>query len=155
MTKKTILCAIDFSESSLQAIKWTMIMAQLYKAQVTFLFCYRLIVGDDTVASLNMKCDMEAKAASQFLEIEKNYMKATSVPYQFVSEVGFFSSRIGQFIRKTPVTLLVVGNSMIENFSEYKNLSFEHFLTTLKIPVIIAPQGIDEFVELKSHPQKS
>ena len=131
-----------------------MIMAQLCKAEVTFLFCYRLI-ADDTVESLNMKRDMEAKAVSQFIEIEKSQMKATNVPYRFVLEVGFFPSRIEQFIRKTPLTLLVIGNSMIENFNEYKNLSFEQFVSTLKVPVIIAPQGFDDFVEMESHRQKS
>lgn len=129
-------------------------MAQLYKAQVTFLFCYRLI-GDDAEESLKLKRDMEAKALNQFQEIEKQFMGTTNVPYQFVTEVGFFSSRIEQFIRKTPVTLLVIGNSMIENFNEYKNLSFEQFLTTLKVPVIIAPTGIDDFIEMEPQLQKS
>ncbi len=154
MAKKTILCAIDFSESSLQALKWTMIMAPLYKAKVTFLFCYRLI-GDDAGESLTMKRDIETKALNQFHEIEKKYVKETSVPYQFVVEVGFFSSRIEQFIRKNPVTLLVIGNSMIENFNEYRNLSFDQFITTVNVAVIIAPKTIDDFIEVESQLQKT
>lgn len=130
-------------------------MAQLYKAQVTFLFCYRLISVDDAGESLNMKRDMEASALRQFDEIEKQYMKATNIPYQFVTEVGFFSSRIEQFIRKTPVSLLVIGNSMVENFNEHKNLSFEQFISTIKVPVVIAPQGIDDFIEIEAQLQKS
>lgn len=147
MAKRTILCAIDFSESSLQALKWTMLIAKERQAQATFLFCYRLISASDEVELLNLKRDMETKALSQFQEIEKKFIKTTTVPYQFVMEVGFFSSRIELFLRKSPVNLLVLGNSMVKNFNEYKNLSFDEFLTDTKIPILIAPEQVDNFVD--------
>ena len=62
MNKKTILCAIDFSESSIQALKWTMQMAQLAQAQVTVLFCYRLIAAEDDAGTLYLKKKIENDA---------------------------------------------------------------------------------------------
>jgi nucleotide-binding universal stress UspA family protein len=140
MARKTILCAIDFSESSLQALRWSMREAQLHKAQVTFLYCYRLIADGDEGESLNMKREMETKAIDQFHKIESELIDKPTVPYQFVTEIGFFPSRIEMFVRKSPVSLLVMGNSIIENFNEYKNLSFDQFLHTTKVPVVIAPE---------------
>lgn len=147
MAKKTILCAVDFSESSLHALKWTMGMAQLYKAEVTFLFCYRLITVSDEGELLNMKRDMEAEALSRFHQIEAKCIRATTVPYHFVMEIGFFSSRIELFTRRSRVSLLVLGTSMIKDFDEYKNLSFDKFLSAAKIPVIIAPEGASDFMD--------
>lgn len=143
MAKKTVLCAIDFSESSLHATKWAMTLAQLSQAQVVILFCYRLITEGDNGESLNMKRDIETKALEQFHEIEK-LINAPAVPYQFVTEIGFFSSRIEMFIRKSPVSMLVMGNSVISNFNEYKNLSFEQFLLKTKIPVVVVPRETNE-----------
>lgn len=140
MAKKTILCAVDFSEPSIQAMKLAMAEAQLHKTQVIFLFCYRLIATGDEGESLNMKRDMEARALTQFHEIEMEFINKATVPYQFITEVGFFPSRIEMFIRKSPVSLLVIGSSIIENFNEYKNLSFDQFLRTSKVPVVVVPE---------------
>ena len=141
MNNTTILCAIDFSESSLQALKWTLKMARLTRATVTVLFCYRLIAIGDDEETLDLKKNMENEALKKFNEIEKKLMKGQAVSYQFVTEVGFFPFRIEMFIRKSPVGLLVMGNSIIQNFDEYKNLSFEQFLKNSNVPVVIVPES--------------
>ncbi len=139
MAMETILCAVDFSETSTQAIRWAIAEAQSRKTHVTFLFCYRLIAAGDEVESLSMKKDMESRALGQFREIERKFINSSKVPYQFIMEVGFFPSRIEMFIRKSPVSLLIIGSSIIENFNEYKNLTFDQFLLTSKIPVVVVP----------------
>jgi nucleotide-binding universal stress UspA family protein len=146
MAKKTILCAIDFSESSISALKWAMSAARLYQAQVTILFCYRLIAANDEGELQNMKRDMEKKALERFHEIENKLGDTPTVSYQFVTEVGFFPFRIEMFIRKSTINLLVMGNSVIENFNEYKNVSFDQFLLKTKIPVVIVPAETKEFI---------
>lgn len=137
---KNILCALDFSESSLQALKWTLTMAKLTHSQITVLFCYRLI-GENDQETSDLKKNMENDAIRKFNDIEKTMIKGLDVSYEFITEVGFFSFRIETFIRKSPVGLLVMGNSIIQNFNEYKNLSFEHFLTSSKVPIVIVPGG--------------
>jgi nucleotide-binding universal stress UspA family protein len=145
MSKRTILCAIDFSESSLSALRWAFKLAQLTQAQVTILFCYRLIsIGDELESSI-MKRDMEEKALNQFHEIEKKLTDVMPVPYEFVTEIGFFSSRIEMFIRKDSVSVLVLGNSVTSNFNEYKNMSFDQFIMKTKVPVVIVPEKGNDF----------
>lgn len=148
MDNKTILCAIDFSESSIQALKWTLKMAQLTGSQVTVLFCYRLIAAADNEETLKLKKNMEHEALIKFNEIEKKIINGHAVSYQFVAEVGFFSFRIEMFMRKSPVDLLVMGNSIIQNFNEYKNLSFEQFIERSKVPVVIVPEETKECISL-------
>ena len=144
MNDKTILCAIDFSESSLQALKWTFSLAQLIQAKVTILFCYRLIGAKDNEGTLDLKSNMENIALKKFSEIEKKLSPVPSVPYQFIMEVGFFSFRIEMFMRKSPMSLLVMGDSIVQNFNEYKNLSFEQFLKNSMVPVLLIPSGTKE-----------
>jgi len=140
MTRKTILCAFDFSESSIKALRWAMEEAQMQQAEVIFLFCYRLIAPSDEGISMNMKSQMEAKALVQFQEIETKFIGRTSITYQFVTEVGFFPSRIELFIRKSPVSLLVMGSSIIEDFNEYKNITFDQFLLSSQVPVVVVAE---------------
>ena len=140
MAKETILCAVDFSEASIQAIRWAISEAQSRKTPLTFLFCYRLIADGDEVESWNMKKDMESKALAQFRELETKFIESSMVPYQFIMEVGFFPSRIEMFIRRIPVSLLIIGSSIIENFNEYKNLTFDQFLLVSKIPIVVVPE---------------
>jgi nucleotide-binding universal stress UspA family protein len=142
MIKETILCAIDFSKSSRQALQWAMSQARLTQTQVSILFCYRLLASDGEEEFLTMKRAMETKALEQFHEIEKEFPKINK-NYQFIIEVGFFPSRIEMFMRKSPVTLLVMGNSVIENFNEYKSFSFEQFLLRAKVPVVVVPGDED------------
>lgn len=146
MNKKTILCAIDFSESSLQALKWTLNLAQLTHTQITVLFCYRLIAAGDDKETLDLKRNMENEALRKFNEIEKRVIKDRTISYRFVTEVGFFSHRIEMFIRKSPVALLVLGNSIIQDFNEYKNFSFEEFLKNNNVPVVIVPDTSLDFI---------
>ena len=146
MNKKTILCAMDFSESSVEALKWTLKVAQVAQAHVIFLFCYRLIAAEDDAETMNLKKNMETDALKKFKELEKKYITTKAAPYQFVTEVGFFPFRIEMFLRKSPVQLLVMGNTIIENFSEYKNLSFEQFLKNSNVPVVIIPKEEKELI---------
>lgn len=146
MDNKTILCAIDFSESSIQALKWTLTMAQLTQAKVTVLFCYRLIAAVDEEETQDLKKNMEDEAFKKFTEIEKKIINGHAVSYRFVTEVGFFSFRIEMFIRKSPVGLLVMGTSIVQNFDEYKSLSFEQFLKNSKVPVVIVPEEGKDFI---------
>ena len=123
-------------------------MAQLTQAKVTVLFCYRLIAAVDEEETQDLKKNMEDEAFKKFTEIEKKIINGHAVSYRFVTEVGFFSFRIEMFMRKRPVDLLVMGNSIIQNFNEYKNLSFEQFIESCKVPVVIVPAETKECINL-------
>lgn len=118
-------------------------MAAKCEAQVAILFCYRLIpAGEGGSDTLDLKKNMESEARDKFQKFEKEHVKNRSLSYQFYSEVGFFSTRIEAFMRRSPVELLVLGSEVIHNFNEYKNMSFEHFVKSINTPVVIIPQGL-------------
>ncbi len=137
--QNSILCVIDFSESSLKALKWTVHLAGKSNARVTVLFCYRLITSIDDHETLDLKRNMEAEASMKFHALEKDLIKENSFSWDFVTEIGFFPFRIEMFLQKKPVGLIVMGNSIIENFNDYKRMSFDQFLKNVKIPVVVVP----------------
>ena len=149
MEGKTILCAIDFSESSIQALRWTLKEAKLIDARVTILFCYRLI-SDQSKSVLDLKRLIELDANQKFRKIEAEIVHGNGPAYQFITEVGFFSSRIASLIENTPVCMVVIGNSIIEFFNDNHNPSFETFLMTSLIPVVILPEGTQVNKKLES-----
>ncbi len=143
MNRKTILCAIDFSESSLQTLKWALAIGQQTQAHVTILFCYRLITENNDGEMIDLKKNMENEALKKFNQIEKKLKKTELGSFQFITEVGFFPHRIEMYIRKSPVSLLVMENSIVQNFEEYKKLSFDEFLKNSGVPVLIVPSSKD------------
>ena len=145
MSSKTILCAIDFSESSIQAVKVALTVAKWMKAKVVIMYCYRLISEkDNDEVTLNLKKNIENEASRKFSELEAKLKSVPDVPYQFITEVGFFSFRIEMFIRKSSTSMLVTGDTVVQNFNDYKNLSFEQFVKTARIPVMIVPNGVKD-----------
>ena len=148
MKNKTILCAIDFSESSADAMHWAIQMAQLTDEQVVFLFCYRLIGAGNEDGTLDLKRNIENDAVRKYNEMQKILVRDQDVSCKFISEVGFFPFRIENFIRNGAVNMLVLGNSIIDNFDEYKNLNFDMFLKSTKIPVVVVPVVSREPVKL-------
>ena len=139
MNNKTILCAIDFSESSLSAIHWTLETAQLTGAKVTVLFCYRLIPTADHKESLELKRNSEEAAKMKFNEIEKSLVHGRPLSCQFICQIGFFPFLIDMQLRNAAIGLLVMGKSIVQSFTDYKSLSFEQFLKDTKVPVVVVP----------------
>jgi len=139
MKKNDILCAVDFSESSMDALQWTFDEAVKTQSKVTIMFCYRLIAEFTDGATIDLKYKIEEAAKRKFREFELRNLNGLPVTYKFVMEVGFYHFRIEMFLQKNPVGLLVIGGSIVENFDEYKNLGFEKFIKQVQIPVVIVP----------------
>ena len=146
---KTILCAIDFSKSSLNALQWSLREGKLIHAHVTILFCYRLIPGQPgTLTDIKKKIEQEANL--KFQKIETEVIKGDSPAYQFLTEVGFFSSRIASIVDNLPVCMVVMGSSIVKNFNDDHHPAFEEFLYKATVPVVVVPGGHEEVVRLES-----
>jgi len=144
MKKKLFLCATGLTESSLNSLQWTFELAGKCEAQVAILFCYRLIPQDaEGGDNIDIKKTMEEGARNRFRQLEKNFIKKAVVPYQFYPEVGFFSTRIEAFVKRTQVNLLVVGSQVVQSFNENLNMNFEQFIKDLKVPVTIVPEDLE------------
>lgn len=121
------------------ALKWTTHLAGLSNARVTVLFCYRLIHTDGDDETVDLKKVMEEEASKKFDALQKNLRKDHAFTCDFITEIGFVPLRIERFLQKKPVGLIVMGNSLIENFNDYKRLNFDHFVKSVKIPVVVVP----------------
>ncbi len=137
--QNSILCVIDFSESSEKALRWTIKLAEANNARVTVLFCYRLITSAGDHETLHLKRDIEEEASKKFDALQKNLIKNQPFTCDFITEIGFYPFRIEMFLKKQPVGLIVMGNSILENFNDYKRMNFEQFLKNIKIPVVVVP----------------
>src|SRR5205809_577294 len=128
MKKGDILCAVDFSESSLDALRWAVELATRSGSKLTIMFCYRLIAGFRDEGTLELKKSMEHDAWSKFYAVEKQLLKGKPFQYAFITEVGFYHLRIEMFLRTHPVSVLVVSHSIVQTFDENTNLGFAQFL---------------------------
>jgi hypothetical protein len=148
MNKGDILCAVDFSDSSIDALRWAVELARRTGSKLTIMFCYRLITGIHNEGTIDLKKSMEHEAWSKFNEVEKLVLMGQPFQYAFITEVGFYHLRIEMFLRTHPVRVLVVGNSIVRNFDEDTHLGFGQFLRLSKIPVVIVPHETVEEIQM-------
>jgi nucleotide-binding universal stress UspA family protein len=136
--KEHILCAIDFSESSVPAIQWAYKVAKGSDATLAVMYSYRLLQTGKLNDIVSFKRKTEEESRRKFAEMEKAVF-GKDVPVTFITEIGFFSDNIENFIRKNPQTMVVLSQSMANAIYDHKGQSLHHFLKTLKVPVLIAP----------------
>jgi len=139
MKGKDILCVVDFSESSVDALKWAFDLAARIKATVNILFCYRLVAAMHDEETLSRKRRIENEAKLKFKAFQDKHLARQPVSHRFISEAGFPHFRIEMFLDKNPVGLLVLGSSVVQHFDEYKVRGFEAFLLKATIPVVVVP----------------
>lgn len=131
---KTILCTIDFSDSSRHALQWAIVISRELKTHLTILYTYRLsIVQKHEV--LQMKKKLEEEAIEIFSTWERELLKDRGVSYDFKTEVGFVNDRIEEHARKNPVSFLVMGKYSSSQNKE----SFDELVGHIDIPLVIVP----------------
>jgi hypothetical protein len=133
---KGILCTIDFSESSKEALQWAVSMAKELNLHLTVLFAYRLV--NNTISEgVEMKNQIEKDAHALFLELENNVLKSSGISYDFKTEVGFISNRVKDHVKKNGLSFWVIGNHMNQSTRE----SFDELALNIQVPLVIVPQS--------------
>lgn len=134
---KGIVCSIDFSESSKEALKWAVSLAQTLRSHLTVLYTYRLLNPHNGEAT-ELKKKIEENAANSFASVEKELLNGKGVDYDFKIEVGFVSNRISDYARRNGISMLVMGSKMGETSKE----SFDELARSLHVPLVIVPDEI-------------
>ena len=131
---KSILCAIDFSESSLNALKWAVDLSARFSCHLTVLYPYRLIPAakEDVV---QVKKKNEEIATRKFEALENDYLNGKVVSFNFTAEVGFLADRIEDHLRKNSILMIVIGKNM--NSTNQENL--DEMISHVKVPVVVIP----------------
>jgi len=132
---KTILCAIDFSESSIHALRWAVEIAVLLEAHLTIVYPYRLIHTGNGGEVVRMKKAIEEEAIRNFAPLEKDILIGASLSYDFSPEVGFISDRVRDHARKQALSFLVIGRMAGEGSSEV----MRDLVDGIGVPMVVVP----------------
>jgi hypothetical protein len=136
-TKAAILCAIDFSDGSREALKSAIYMAEQYKTPLTVLYPYRLNQVEKQADVSQLRKSIDQDASKNFSELTQKYLKDTGVICEFRPEVGFLHDRIYAFTKKNKTGLLVLSKRVVVNNKDGLN----DMLDQLQIPLLIVPQN--------------
>jgi nucleotide-binding universal stress UspA family protein len=136
--KDHILCAIDFSESSVNALQWASKIAKGSNSSLAVLYSYRLLQTGKLNDIVSFRKNTEAECKKKFSELEAAAL-THGVRASLITEIGFFSDNIENFIRKNPMTMVVLSESMANTIYEHKGQSLLHFLKSLRVPLLIVP----------------
>ncbi|MFZ6001676.1 MAG: universal stress protein [Bacteroidota bacterium] len=134
-TQASILCAIDFSEGSREALKSAIYMADQYKTPLTVLYPYRLnqLEKQTDVSQLRKKMDLDA--VKNFSELTDRYLKETGVACEFRAEVGFLQDRIQAFTKRNRIGLVVLSKKLVVNNKD----GLLELLEQIQVPLLIVP----------------
>ena len=128
-----ILCSIDFSDSSGEALRWAAMLAKQVKAHLTILYTFRFIkLPFDEVVGIKKK--MEAEAAENFTHLESEILKGSGVTYEFKSEVGFVVHRIEELIKKQTIDFLIIDKRIPGNKEVLDEL-----ISKISVPMVLVP----------------
>lgn len=133
-TSFTILCVIDFSESSRHALQWAVSMAERFPAHLVILYTFRLLQSKSTEA-LQTKRGMEEQAMNNFALLEKELLQSKAFTYEFRTEVGFVNDRVEDHLKKNVIQLLVAGKKVSVDNRE----TFDILMEDIQIPLVIVP----------------
>jgi len=137
-----ILCALDLTPSSKHSMRVALEMANQYKTKVIGLFAYRLVQPATGTVS-DYRKSVEKQAKDDFEQMIRQMNFNGSVNYEFRSEIGFLTDRIDDYLHKSEVGMLVMSQDMADSINEHKGLSLQHFIHSLKVPLLIVPQGAE------------
>lgn len=132
-----ILCATDFSESSLEALKWAVDLAKKLDSHLTILYAYRLFQLNGEAVELKKKMDTEAK--ENFERLEKELLSDAGIYYDLKIEVGFIDDRIEEHLKKNKASFLVIGKGLTIRNKD----TFDDLITHLHLPLVIVPEIIN------------
>jgi nucleotide-binding universal stress UspA family protein len=134
MTSRSILCTIDFSDASLQALVWAIGIAQELNVHLTILYTYRLIhTQNENVVQLKKK--LEEEASLKFAQLEKDVLLGRVLSYDFKTEVGFMTDRIEDHTRQHTISFVVMDKNLGASNKEVLDDLLEH----IRAPLVIVP----------------
>ncbi len=131
---KTILCTIDFSQSTRHSLEWAVSLTRQMRAHLTVLYTYRLI-QPRSGEIVHLKKAIEQEARQKFDALEKEYLMDKGISYDFKIEVGFVTDRIEDRVKKNSLDFVVMDKTMRSNSNE----SFDELMEHIHVPMLLVP----------------
>jgi hypothetical protein len=136
-SKSSILCVIDFSEGSREALKSAVYMAEQNKTSLTVLYPYRLNQVENQADVSQLRKVLDSEATKNFTALTNGYLHRSGVACEFRPEVGFPQDRIYAFTRKNRIGLLILSKKLVTANRDGLTQLFDQ----LQIPLLIVPQS--------------
>lgn len=129
-----VLCTVDFSNPSIQALKWAVKFSRDIGCELAILYSYRLTgrMNEDIISS---KKKMEQEALRHFTDFENEYLKNISLTYEFKVEIGFIADRIEDFAKNNTLSFIVMDKALCMRSRD----TFDELLEQTNVPLIIIP----------------
>lgn len=132
-----ILCVIDFSETSKDALKTAVTIADSTKSNLTILYPYRLNQPKNVPSMSEWKKSIEADACNSFTRMTNTLLKESGLVWEFKPEVGFVDDRIEAFTEKNDVGIVVIGAELART----SDGALIEMLDKLNCPLLIVPKN--------------
>lgn len=143
---RKILFCTDFSENSDNALKYATQISGDLDAQLTVLHAYRLIqpsVPLNDSSPYSIKNQWEKASWEQLHQLEKKYLKASGIKYDFELGMGFATDAIVDYIESNEPDLLIIGNNGRGNISRLFGSTTEELLDRASCPILVVPMEAD------------
>ena len=131
----SILCVIDFSESSKKALEWAAENARTYESHLTVLYSYRLIDIRNGENIIELRRKIEDEANRNFKILENDLLLNKHISYDFKTEVGFIAGRVEEHVKNHPINFLVIDKNLRMSNKE----SFDDLMENTQVPLLIIP----------------
>ncbi|HWA34454.1 MAG TPA: hypothetical protein VG737_10010 [Cyclobacteriaceae bacterium] len=135
--KGSILSIIDFSESSINSLKWAVELARDKNTHLTILYPYRLNQTEkDTLSESKRNLDTEAEKS--FNKLARPLLSEGMVNYDFRPEIGFIYDRVYSHTSRNNIMFIVAPQKMaIANKDVFCDL-----INIITVPLVIVPEKI-------------
>lgn len=135
-----ILCLIDFSEASADALRWAGLQASKQDAQLVVLYPYRLTQLQGREGLVQLRQGLDTQATVNFEKIAEKTLDGLAVKYEFRPEVGFIPDRVYAHSNKKEFSMLVISKHM----AVVNRDSIKEVIELIKFPLVIVPQTVQQ-----------
>lgn len=130
-----ILCVIDFSDASKEALKTAITIADSTRSDLKVLYPYRLNQPRNISDVSQWKKSIESDATNNFNRMTSTLLKESTVPCEFKAEVGFVNDRVEVFTDKHNIGLVVISSELAFK----SDGAFLDIMEKLKSPLLVVP----------------
>ena len=139
---RRILFPTDFSENSLRALEYALLMTEKNEAELMILYTYRLINNEynlDTKNRVALKKELEAQAGLVFDRLDRELLSLSGITYTLLSEIGFVADRILANVDNYNIDLIILCDNMQKRLQEKPEKSHEGLIHKISCPIMLVP----------------
>lgn len=140
---KQMLCVVDFTEASMNALEVAARIANAVSAHLVVLFPYRLIDQEHSGDMTSLRRNLESRAKEKYLEWKEKLPEFTKASSEFLPEIGFMADRIGAHVRRDKIDMVVIGQELALSVNDIKHSALQTLIRNSQLPFVIVPAPVN------------